>query len=172
MSELLISEKTSKALENLMGMFFQMNRILDRAQSQLSVKFVMPNTSRIVHIKWSHAMPLVADKIADYCDERNYAVSYPATTADYTDYSNLTEIFDRALDYMCDIESATKECIDIAREDGDEMTEYFLKEFLYDEIRPYTKLALNFVDYVRMNGDEPYRHMSMDSRIDKFLGEI
>jgi ferritin len=170
MAGMLISEKTAIALENLMGMFFQANRILDRMSSQLSVKFVMPNTSEIVHKQFAHVMPLIGDKISEYCDDRNYAVSYPETTRDYTEYNNLSDMFNKILDYMIDIEGTVIECVDIAEDENDLMTKHFLEKFLYEEVRPYTKLAQNFVDYVQKNGDEPIRHMSMDSRINRFLG--
>ncbi len=170
MAGMLISEKVALALENLMGMFFQANRILDRMSSQLSVKFVMPNTTNIIHKKFAHIMPLIGDKISDYCDDRNYAVSYPETTKDSTEYKNLTEMFNRILDYMIDIEGSVIECIDIAQNESDMMTKYFLEKFLYEEVRPYTKLSQSLVDYVEKNGDEPIRHMNMDARIEKFLG--
>jgi ferritin len=70
---------------------------------------------------------------------------------------------------MIDIEATTSECIDLAEEEDDKMTKYFLEKFLYEQVRNYTKLALNFVDYVEKNGDEPVRHLSMDARINKFL---
>lgn len=172
MGIMFISDRVAIALENLMGMFFQANRILDRMASQLSVKFVMPNTSEIVHKKFAHIMPLVGDKISEYCDDRNYAVSYPTTTKDYTEYNNLMEMFNKILDYMVDIESATIECAELAKQENDLMTKHFLERFLYDEVRPYTKMAQSFVDYIERNGDEPIRHMSMDARINKFLGIV
>ena len=160
----------SKSLENLMGMFFQMNRILDRCSSVLSVQFVMPKTTEIVHKQWSHKMPLVGDIISDYCDDRNYAVGYPETTKDFTEYKSLKEMFEKILDYMLDIESTTSECIDLAIQESDWMTKAFLEKFMLEEIKPYTKMAHNFVDYIEKNGDEPVRHISMDARINKFLG--
>lgn len=166
----LISDKMETTLENIMGMFFQANRLLDRCSSVLSVKFVMPNTTKIVHKKWSHLMPLIADKISDYCDDRNYAVKYPITTADNTDYESLTDMFNRILNYMVEIEDSIIEAVEIAKDENDIMTKHFLEEFLYEEVRPYTKLAQNFVDYIEKNGDEPEKHMSMDARIEKFLG--
>lgn len=170
MSRALISQKTAISLENLMGLFFTLNRLLDRAQAQLSVKFVMPKTSNIVHIHWSHIMPLVADKISDYCDDRNYAVNYPATTQDYTNYNNLMEMFTKILDYMIEIEGTVAECVDLAEEENDIMTKHFLEKFLVKEVKPYTKMALAFVDYIERNGDTPKDHMDMDDRINKFLG--
>jgi ferritin len=167
---MLISEKTAQSLEKLMGMFFQANRIMDRMSTQLSIKFVMPNTSQIVHKQWAHKAPLTADLISDYCDERNYPVSYPTTVADYTEYSNLLEMFNKLLDFFIDIEGQAIECYDIAQEEHDIMTKYFVEKFLYENVKEYTKFAQNMVDYVEKNGDEPIRHMSMDARIGKFLG--
>lgn len=170
MAKMLISQDMAISLENLMGMFFQMNRLLDRAKSQLAIKFVMPNTTKIVHIHWSHQMPLVGDIISDYCEDRNYGVNYPETTGDYSDYNNLTEMFNKIFEYMLSIETETKKNINLAIEEGDDNTEIFLKNFLNNEIRKWTKLAQNFVDYIEQNGDDSSRHMSMDARINKFLG--
>ena len=170
MASLLISENMGQALDILLGRFFQANRILDRISAELSVKFVMPNTSNIVHKFWAHEMPLIADLISEYCDSRNYASNYPETTKDYSQYENLTEIFNKALDFMLEIEDETMNCISLAMDEKDYMTKAFLEKFLLEKINPFTKLAQNFVDYVEKNGDEPSKHMSIDARINRFLG--
>lgn len=164
----LLSDRMAMELENLMGMCFVGNRIADRAQSQLKVKFVMPITGDIVHLQFAHKMPLVADQIADYCDSRNYAVNYPATPKDYTDYSNTKEVFDKLLEYMLDLEKQTGNVMELALAERDKMTYKFLNDFLMG-LNEYTKMMLSFVDYIETNGYTPKDNRMMDYSIKKFL---
>lgn len=166
---MLISQRMAEELEQLGGLCFIGNRIADRCQSQLKVKFVMPRTADIVHLEFAHKMPLIADVIADYCDDRNYDVNYPETPKDYSNYNSTKEIFDKLLAYMIDLETQTSLIIDIADEEHDYVTRKFLNDFLMDLV-PYTKMMLSFVDYIEQNGYTPKDNMDMDARINKFMG--
>lgn len=165
----LLSDRMCEKLEELMGFCFIGNRIADRAQSVLKVDYVMPRTGDILHLHYAHEMPLLADVIADYCDDRNYAVNYPLTPKDYTRYSNIKEIFDKILEYSIDLEKLAIQTIELAVEEKDTTTAKFLDNFLRSLI-PYTKMALAFVDYVSQNGYTPKDNMLMDLSINHYMG--
>ena len=125
----LISESLIKELESLIGLCFVGNRIMDRIKSVLSVKFVMQNTANYIHLNMAHKMPLLADKIGDYLEDRNHDENYPITMADYTNYENSSECFNRILEYFIDLEKAVSEVIDKSIEENDKMTKKFLNNF-------------------------------------------
>ena len=46
---MMLSERTSEALDILVGQYFQLNRTFDRCVSWMEVKFAMPNAANIIH---------------------------------------------------------------------------------------------------------------------------
>ncbi len=164
----LVSDTIARECEALIGLCFVGNRIMDRIKSELSVTFVMPITSNIIHLKMSHKMPLLADEIGDYLESRNYSECYPATLADYTKYSNSRECFDKILEYFIDLERSIKNVIDKAIDEGDKMTMKFLHDFLL-EVKDYTAMALTLVDASEMYGHAPKDNMQLDSNIKKLM---
>lgn len=160
----LISDTLARECEALIGLCFAGNRIMDRIKSVLGVKFVMPVTANYIHLNMAHKMPELADEIGDYLESRNFAESYPATIADYSDYSNSRECFDKILEFFIDLERSVKLVIDKCIDEGDKMTMKFLHDFLL-EINKYTALALLFCDLSEKYGHTPKDDMQLDSNI-------
>lgn len=165
----LLSDSVIRELSNIQGMLFIGNSIADNAVYQLSVKFVMPRTTEIVHHRFAHEMPLLADNITDYADDRNVYLHRPVVPEHKKEYSNIKEIFDELLEYMVNLEKIVSHAIDVCIDDNDKTTKVFLDSFLRDLI-PYTKMMLGFVDYIEMNGYTSKDNMDMDARINKFMG--
>lgn len=165
----LISDEIKAGLNNISGLLFIGNAIADNAVYQLSVKFVMPNTTEIVHLKFAHELPLLADKISDYADARNVYLNRPVVPKQDKEYNNIKDIFVDLLKYMVDLETLTKTVIRDCDKNNDLTTKVFLDSFLRDLI-PYTKMMLGFNDYIEMNGFTPKDNMDMDARINKFFG--
>ena len=59
----LISDRMESALTGLYGLCFTGNSICDNIVTQLGVKFVMPNTSNLIHYNMAHELPVLADYI-------------------------------------------------------------------------------------------------------------
>ena len=167
----LLNDRVISELQNIQGMCFVGNAIADNAVYQLSVKFVMPRTTEIVHLRFAHELPLLADKITDYADDRNVYLHRPVVQAQTKEYNNIKEIFDDLLEYMVSLERIVSQGITACEETNDKVTKVFLDGFLRDLI-PFTRMMLGFVDYVEMNGIEPRNCMSMDARIEKFMGLV
>lgn len=165
---MMIKESIAKSLEELMGLCFVGNRIMDRMKSQLNVKFVMPVTGDIIHHQVSHQMPLLADKIGDYLESRDYCEGYHATPADFTDYKTSREIFDKMLEYFLDLEKSVCVVMDKCEKEKDRLTFTFLEGFLND-VYKFTTLAKDLVDYSEKNDCTPRDDMRFDSRIKGFL---
>ena len=165
----LISDRMESALTGLYGLCFTGNSICDDLVTQLDVKFVMPNTSGIVHYHIAHEFPMIADDIGEYAAARNSYLHRPAVAANMNEYKNLTEMFDTLLDFMVSMEKEIGKVMDLAKQEDDKQTSKYLDDLLRRFV-PLTKLALGFVDYVEMNGDIPSQWMQMDSNINKFFG--
>lgn len=155
-------------LTGLYGLCFVGNSIADNMVGQLAVKFVMKNTADIVHHEFAHAMPIIADILGDYAIDRNVYLSRPVVPKHDHEYKDITEMFQELLDYMVDLEQHTYRVIHFAESDGDIQTRKMLDDFLL-ELKNYTALMLDFVDYIHENGDTPEQRMQMDSNIEKFL---
>lgn len=165
----LLKDEIVKDLTNIAGLLFIGNSIADNAVYQLSVKFVMPNVTNIVHLRFAHELPLLADKISDYADDRNVYLYRPVVPEHRKEYANIKEIFIDLLNYMVDLETLVSQAIDTCIKYDDKTTKVFLDSFLRDLI-PYTKMMLGFNDYIEMNGYTPHDNMSMDARINRFFG--
>lgn len=155
-------------LQELLGFLFIGNSILDNCVYQLDVKFVMPNTSNIFHEEVAHKLPLLADKISEYASSRGEYLHRPVVPENTGDYVNIKEIFDNILEYMVDLEKITEETIRFSEIERDRVTRLFLESFLL-EVIPYTKIAIDMVDYVEMSGYTPKDNMTIDDRVNKFL---
>lgn len=164
----LISDTLARECEALIGLCFAGNRIMDRIKSQLGVTFVMPVTANIVHLEMAHHMPLLADEIGDYLESRNFSESYPATMADYTEYVNPKECFDKILEFFVDLEDSICKVIDKALNQQDRLTAKFLQDFLM-EVKNYTAMALLLVDSYSMYGSSYKDNMQFDSNIKKIM---
>lgn len=165
----LLSDSIIKALTDIQAMLFVGNSIADNIVYQLSVKFVMPNTTDIVHHRFAHALPLLADNITDYADDRNVYLHRPVVPAHEKEYANTKEMFDDLLRYMVDLEAVTAKAINLAVRENDMMTKVELDSFLR-ELKQYTKMMLGFTDYIEQNGFTPKDNMDMDARINRFFG--
>lgn len=144
-----------------MGLCFIGNSIMDNIVYQLSVKFVMKHTSDIVHEGMAHKMPVLADDISDYADDRNVYLHRPIVPRQDKEYNNVSEIFKDIVEYMSDLEQATCRAIEISKSEHDHMTKLFLDSFLRN-LRPYTALALALEDYSEKNGTSSEQNMQMD----------
>lgn len=165
----LLSEKVASDLQDISGLLFTGNSIVDNMVYALEVDFVMPNTSEMVHSKIAHEMPLLADEITEYAASRNVKLHRPVVPANKKDYNNIKEIFDEFLEYMVDLERMVSKVIDDCVEEDDKTTKAVLSSFL-KELIPYTKMALGFVDYVEKCGYTDKDCMFIDFSINHFMG--
>ena len=88
---MMLSERTSEALDILVGQYFQLNRTFDRCVSWMEVKFAMPNAANIIHHKLAHLWPLMADSVSDFKHQWNITTYYPETHGDKREYDNLEQ---------------------------------------------------------------------------------
>lgn len=165
----ILKDELKQGLNNIAGLLFIGNSIADNAVYQLDVKFVMPNVTDIVHHKFAHELPLLADKISDYASERNEYLYRPVVPEQRKEYTNTKDIFVDLLQYMVDLEHLVSDVIEDCIKYDDKTTKVFLDSFLRDLI-PYTKMMLDFNDYIEMNGYTSKDNMDMDARINRFFG--
>jgi hypothetical protein len=118
---MLISEQTSKAIDEAVGMYFDLNRSFDRAVSYMTNVYAMPNAANIIHHKLAHLFPLLADKFTEIKDRYNLPSVYPQTHEDGRIYMNLKDMMDELLKECADGYQVIKMVNQVAEENGDFM---------------------------------------------------
>lgn len=124
-----ISDKTSQALDLILGKCFDMNRSTDRMVSILQNKFSMPQAANILHHNHAHLWPLVADLCSEFKDQYNVTTFYPETHADNRDYTNLLDMMETYLKEVSDLYEMVKMTYSVAKEEGDLNACAFLMKF-------------------------------------------
>lgn len=163
----LINEEVKKALEDIIGWCFWCNRVVDRICSVLSINFVMPITSKLLHLKLAHLYPLLADDVSDYMDSRDCSVIYHDTPIGDQEYESSLDCFVKMLTINLDLEKRIHEAIAIAKEQGDYSTKIFLENYLL-KILPITQDLLTLEDKAEMYGDTDMSNMKLDHDIHSF----
>ena len=167
MSEGLISKEMKVSLEKIISHCFYNNRILDRMCSILSVTFVMPITSNILHHNLAHLYPLLADDISDYMDSRDWTTIYGETPIGDQEYDTVLDCFNKILEINLRLESLIKESIVLAQSINDYSTKVYLERFLL-KILPITKDILLLIDKAEMYGNSDMSLMKLDHDIVSF----
>lgn len=167
MSEGLISKEMKVSLEKIISHCFYNNRILDRMCSILSVTFVMPITSNILHHNLAHLYPLLADDISDYMDSRDCTTIYGETPIGDQEYDTVLDCFNKILEINLRLESLIKESIVLAQSINDYSTKVYLERFLL-KILPITKDILLLIDKAEMYGNSDMSLMKLDHDIVSF----
>lgn len=126
---MLLSEKTSQALDELVGACFDMNRTMDRMCSVMQNVFAMPQATEIIHHKLAHLWPLLADEISGFKDQYNVLTFYPETHGDNRIYTNMLDLTETMLKETTDIYQMIKMTYNIAKEEGDLNTCAMLMRF-------------------------------------------
>ena len=115
----MLSDKTSKALDELVGAFFDLNRSFDRAVSILTNVFSMPQAADVIHHKLAHLWPLISDEVSGFKDEWNIPTYYPETHGDGRTYANLQEMMETLLQETLEVYQMVKMTYGIAKENDD-----------------------------------------------------
>ena len=114
-----LSDKTSEALDELVGVFFDLNRSYDRMCSVMQNVFTMPQATDIVHHNLAHLWPLMADVVSEFKDQYNELTYYPETHGDGRTYINMLDLTETMLKETGDAYQVIKMTYGIAREEGD-----------------------------------------------------
>lgn len=167
MSEGLISKEMKTSLEKIVSHCFYSNRILDRMCSILSVTFVMPITSNLIHLNLAHRYPILADGISDYMDSRDCTTIYGETPRGDQDYETVLDCFNKMLEINLELESLVRDSIKLAQQTNDYTTKVYLEDYL-EKLIPITKDILLLVDKAEMYGDSDAGMMKLDHDITSF----
>ena len=137
-----LSDKTSQALDILVGQYFNLNRVFDRAVSWMEVEFAMPNAANIIHHKLAHLWPLMADKVSDFKHQWNVPTYYPETRGDGREYANLENMMDVMLRETLDVYDVIKQTYQIAKEEGDFNANAMLQRLMQDMNKVISQIIL------------------------------
>jgi hypothetical protein len=161
----LISNNVDEKLDEIVTFCFFGNRLADRAMSVIDVKFVMPQTEKLLHQKIAHLFPNLGDVVSSYQASRSCLTVYGLTPKDDSDYISPKEFFDKLLDYMTDFESLCYDARNLAFEDNDMTTVVFLDKFIRTIIRLTSACILLVDKSEKYNGD----WMRFDHDIEDFF---
>lgn len=115
-----VSEGTIKAIHELNGECFSMNRYWDATVSILGVTYVCSTASKLIHEHIAHWYPHIADVINERCLENfNIVAYYPATPAGDVAYNNLQDMMEQMLEKTLMFQNKVMAVRQIAVENGD-----------------------------------------------------
>lgn len=115
-----VSEGTIKAIHELSGECFSMNRYWDATVSILGVTYVCSTASKLIHEHIAHWYPHIADVINERCLENfNIVAYYPATPAGDVAYNNLQDMMEQMLEKTLMFQNKVMAVRQIAVENGD-----------------------------------------------------
>ncbi|MDD3171602.1 MAG: hypothetical protein PHO86_04695 [Bacilli bacterium] len=129
----LISEKISNQLDLIIQKANEINRLLDRQMSLLTIKFSMKRTSEILHPIHAHFFSLIiADKVNGYKEKRSNDTVYLGTGDNFgnCEYGSPLELFQDSFNLIIDLESLINETITMSIEEEDYSTVSFLYSLL------------------------------------------
>lgn len=166
----LIFEKINNELDKIRSKCFDINRIMDRGVSLLEVRWKMPLTAHILHPVAAHSIlgDDFADSISKYQAERDNESVYLATPAGDKEYDSPLALFIDYHNNLLELESMTKDAVDMSIEYGDTVTKIFLDGFL-TRLIPYISMSKVLVDLGVAYGKDSFQLQMLDVNIEKYI---
>ncbi len=127
---MMLSNKTSDALDVLVGACFDMNRTMDRMTSIMQNVWSMPQAADIFHHKLAHLWPLLADEVSGFKDQYNMTTVYPETHRDSREYKNLFDMMSVLLKEVEGVYEIVRQTYYIAKENRDLNANVMLQDFM------------------------------------------
>lgn len=158
---MLISEKTSEALDILYGEFFNLNSLCDNAVSFMLNEWGMVQANDIIHHRLCHAFPLMADLISEIKDDYDVRSIRPEVPEHKETYSSLQEMFDKLYGEMEAAYKMIKMTNKIALDEGDLNVHAGLMNFL----RIFNKIIAQVITLMNKAHQMPMDFDTFDSRI-------
>ena len=127
---MMLSERTSEALDVLVGALFDMNRTADRQVSWMQNMWSMPQAAEIYHHKIAHVFPLLADEISGFKDKYNLTTVYPETHRDAREYTDLFDMMSTLYKEIEGVYEIVRQTYYIAKEEQDFNANAMLQDFM------------------------------------------
>lgn len=127
---MMLSDKTSDALDVLVGACFDMNRTMDRMTSIMQNVWSMPQAADIFHHRLAHLWPLLADEVSGFKDQYNMTTVYPETHRDGREYKNLFDMMSVLLKEVDGVYEIVRQTYYIAKENRDFNANVMLQDFM------------------------------------------
>jgi ferritin len=160
-----LKEDTYEKLLQLLQKTFQMNSHSDNCAYWLDF-YGFVNTQDIVHSKYAHMFPELADKISDLMTKLNVRPKRLALEADDKDYENYVLLFADIYNKFVEYQNFIIEVIDIAEMNEDKEVVIFLENYL-DNLYIFLKQTRIWKDKAETYGiDKDY---CFDKDFDKFV---
>lgn len=146
----LTHEKTLECIQTLFDKFFDINALLDRQVYLLDIKWNLPSYQDYVHHDIAHLMPELADKIQFFGSLRGDLFHRGAILAHAEDYNSVSELTERYVLELANLEELCKKCINVASENSDILYEDFLRDFAFNNLAKLEKQAIVFYNAIKV----------------------
>lgn len=160
----LLNDKTSEALDVLVGGYFDLNRTFDRAVSIMSNVWAMPKAGDIIHHKLAHLFPLLADVVSGFKDDCNITTVYPETHKDDRTYTDLRDMMGTLLDECERVYTMIALTHKVAVEERD----FNAQAMLIDLMNKHTKVIAQVHTLYDKAEQMPTAYDTFDAHIDRW----
>ena len=146
---LFMSQKIADKNSQLMNLYFKLNKRLDNFVDYIGVSLNMNKMSDVLHHKYAHLAPIIADDFSDYNALFSYRSKYETITGETEEYSNIVVALESVLSLISDIDIALSDAKVMAE---DEQNDDYLK-FISDQnkkLRIFKKQFILLYDKIRM----------------------
>lgn len=161
---MLMSDKTSNAIDKIVQRMFYMNRICDNIVVNMSINWAMNKASKIFHEGIAHKYPLLADSYSDIQDKFNVRTRYLETPKDTTIYNSLLDAMQNVLDELLITNDIIIDAIAIASAEEDINVKVLLEENLR-KLTPYINQHILLRDKAMLYKDD---YVQFDNHFDDF----
>ena len=148
----LLPNELNDSLNELMRSLFNANAVADNIVYQLENVFVMPKASELMHEKYAHAFPGIADTVNKIQILRGGRGTRKSVIASETEYATVNDCFIAMLDAVIDVDTQFWDSLDMC-DDMDEKAVRIYIENTYLEILPFTKQTMLWIAKSEQFGD-------------------
>lgn len=127
---LFLSKRIAEKNDEIMNLYFQLNKKLDNFVNYIEVDLNMNKMSKELHTKYAHLAPIIADDFSDYNASFSYRSKYSMINGETKEYTDFFDGIDDILNLLTEIDIAFTDAKSIAKEE--ENDDY--KKFISDEV--------------------------------------
>jgi hypothetical protein len=148
----LMPDELNNSINDLMLSLFNANAVADNVVYQLENVYAMPKASDIMHHKYAHAFPAIADTVNKIQILRGARGTRKPVMGSEMQFISVTECFDNMLTAVLDVEKKFCDTLDLCDELDEKAIRIYI-ENTYMDILPYTKQTLLWLDKAEQFGE-------------------
>ena len=124
-----------------MNLYFKLNKRLDNFVDYIGVSLNMNKMSDVLHHKYAHLAPIIADDFSDYNALFSYRSKYETITGETEEYSNIIVALESVLSLISDIDIALTDAKVMAEDEQNDAHADGFDEMSIRELKEYADKA-------------------------------